>query len=410
MTNKKLGVLILMGVSMGCFAQSSDSAKTDAAEVLVVENESATFPVMDKIRYLSGCKPKKVRFDQQWGSVVPGAMDVESIVVWQGGVKLQKDTDYIVESTYGTLAFCSSTTADVKTPVTLSYHYSLKRLDSWIRRPDGTEYLKKGISALANPQPPEIAKDEVRVENIFVDAHCRKGEGDHFPVTSDPIVTGTTKGKIPRTLKKLNRGGPVKIVFWGDSVTVGGDASTEELRFANVTQRLINEKFPAADIRYEVIAVGGSGSVHWLFPEMATHATHQDQCNFDRVINAQPDLVVIEFVNDDYLNGNGFYKQYDRILEEMKKLNAEVVFVAPHLTWPGKLGISNVRDPDPRPYTRLLKKFTADSNCALADVSSRWAQTWKQGVPYSTYLKNGINHPDDRGHAMMASEIIRCFE
>jgi lysophospholipase L1-like esterase len=173
---------------------------------------------------------------------------------------------------------------------------------------------------------------------------------------------------------------------------------------------LINEKFPKSDISYEVIAVGGSGSVHWLFPEINSHPTRQDQCDFNRIINADPDLVIIEFVNDDYLTGKQFDTQYNRILDKMKKLNAEIIFVTPHLTWPGKLGISDLRASDPRPYTTLLKQFAADNNCALADASGGWSQTWKRGIPYVTYLKNGINHPDDRGHALIADEIAECFE
>ncbi|MCF7818807.1 MAG: hypothetical protein K9M54_13100 [Kiritimatiellales bacterium] len=384
--------------------------KIDDAEMILVEGESAKLPVQETIGPFSGYRPKQIRFDQQWGSVVPRSMDINSLVITQDGVQLQRDTDYLVEPDYTTIALLPGTSADKEKPVVLNYRYSLKRLDSLVRGPDGKEYIKKGVSRLANPEPPELAEGEVRIENVYIDSNQKGPEARIFLVTDEPIVTETTAGKIPRTLKKLKSGNLVKIVFWGDSVTVGGDASFEELRFANVAQRLINEKFPKAEISYDVIAVGGSGSVHWLFPEITQHATAQDQCDFSRVINAQPDLVIIEFVNDDYLSGAQFYKQYNRILAEMKKLDAEVIFVAPHLTWPGKLGISDVCDPDPRPYTKLLKQFAADNSCGLADASGRWSQTWKQGIPYPTYLKNGINHPDDRGHDMMASEIIRCFE
>ena len=39
----------------------------------------------------------------------------------------------------------------------------------------------------------------------------------------------------------------------------------------------------------------------------------------------------------------------------------------------------------------------------------RWEQLEFQGIPYETLLKNGINHPDDRGHRIFAEELMRYF-
>ena len=57
-----------------------------------------------------------------------------------------------------------------------------------------------------------------------------------------------------------------------------------------------------------------------------------------------------------------------------------------------------------------LRKFAASHGLALADASARWEHLWKEGIPYVTLLRNGINHPDDRGHALFADELMRCFE
>jgi lysophospholipase L1-like esterase len=409
MRSKQFLLMMVCGTGLFCFAGTDYMKSIDDAEVVSVDGESAKFPVQDVVNFFSGFKPKKIRFDQEWGSVVPLAIDPDSVIVKQNDVRLKKNKDYIVDPVYGTMAFCSST-ADTSTPVQLSYAYSLKRLDSLVRDVNGKEYVIKGVSELADPKPPELAEGETRIENIFVDSHKKGTERQIFPVTNEPVITQTTTGKIPRTMEKIESGKPVRIVFWGDSVTVGGDASIPERRFTGVTEKLLKQKFPQAAFKFDVIAVSGSGTVFWLFPEIAKHPTQQAECNFNRIIDVKPDLVVIEFVNDDYLNGELFYQQYDRILEEMKKIGSEIIFVAPHLTWPGKLGISDLRAADPRPYTALLKKFAADNNCALADVSGLWSQTWKWGIPYVTYLKNGVNHPDDRGHAMIAEEIVKCFE
>ena len=47
---------------------------------------------------------------------------------------------------------------------------------------------------------------------------------------------------------------------------------------------------------------------------------------------------------------------------------------------------------------------------ALADASARWEHLWQEGLPYVTLLRNGINHPDDRGHSLFSEELIKCFD
>jgi hypothetical protein len=57
-----------------------------------------------------------------------------------------------------------------------------------------------------------------------------------------------------------------------------------------------------------------------------------------------------------------------------------------------------------------LRDYAAKHNLALADASARWEHLWREGLPYVTLLRNGINHPDDRGHAMFADELMKCFD
>ncbi len=65
---------------------------------------------------------------------------------------------------------------------------------------------------------------------------------------------------------------------------------------------------------------------------------------------------------------------------------------------------------DERLYTSLLRRFSVDHSLALADVSSRWDHLVTEGIPYTTYLVNGINHPDNRGHEIFVEELIKNFD
>ena len=59
---------------------------------------------------------------------------------------------------------------------------------------------------------------------------------------------------------------------------------------------------------------------------------------------------------------------------------------------------------------RIVRFLTGERyDYALADATARWEHLWKEGIPYVTLLRNGINHPDDRGHALFADELMGCF-
>jgi len=74
------------------------------------------------------------------------------------------------------------------------------------------------------------------------------------------------------------------------------------------------------------------------------------------------------------------------------------------------MGLTSLRDPEPRTYVKALAAFAERHNLALADASSRWGHLWREGIPYVTLLHNTINHPDDRGHRLFAEELLKCFE
>ncbi len=340
-----------------------------------------------------------------------GAIDPQSVVVRSGDRVLVREKEYLADPVWGSLGIGPQPSVTSDEEVSVDYRYSLRRIDSVVRSGEGKESLVKGHSHLTTPQPPALQPGQVRLANIFIDYFQEGKTAQIFPVLepADRTATLTTPGRIPRTLAKLKAGGPVKIVCWGDSVTVGGDASTPDLRYSALFERRLKAKFPAADIAVETIAVGGSNSLQWLYPDKFKHPS--GQCDWQKIAQARPDLVTIEFVNDAGLGGNAelFKQTYDEIRSRLGGLNAEVLFITPHFTMPGMMGFQTLRDPEGRPYVLALRRYAREHGLALADASSRWEHLWKEGLPYTTLLMNGINHPDDRGHALFADELLKCF-
>ncbi|MCC6368657.1 MAG: SGNH/GDSL hydrolase family protein [Bryobacterales bacterium] len=344
----------------------------------------------------------------------PGAFDAASLVVRKGDVRLVEGKDYLVDKDWGTLGLGPDSRVAAEDTVMVDYCYSLRRVDSRIRLADGREEIRMGKSRLTRPEPPELREGERRLSNLYVPYFSDGKNVEEFPVEEGPekAVTGTTRGLIPKTLEKLRAGQTVRIVAWGDSVTEGGDASSPAHRYQAVFGEMLRRQFPKASVEMITVAVGGSNSRQWLYPEKYKFpiAEAAARLQWGRVEAAKPDLVTVEFVNDAGLKAEEVEQVYGEILHRVQGLGAELILITPHFTRMPMMGFHTLRDKDARPYVLALREFASRHHIALADASARWEHLWKEGIPYITLLNNGINHPDDRGHLLFAEELIKCFE
>ncbi len=382
------------------------------AEIATVERERHQFPEGPPRGWGVGAKLQRLRpRGPNSGVPAPHAVDADSIIVRRQGKVLVQGRDYLVDPTYGTLGLGPHSSIRPADEVEVDYRFSLRRIDSIVETSDGTRIVKEGRSHLTAPLPPTLATGEKRLGNLFVDYFDTAETAELFLIeeSSEQVVTWTTPGRIPRTLAKLRSGKPVKIVCWGDSVTVGGDASGPEHRYVSVFERMLRAKFPQADITVKTVAFGGSNSRQWLDPNRFPGRAPQ-QTRWQRIIDEHPDLVTVEFVNDAGMTFQQVNSIYADITRRLQRMGAEVIFIAPHFTMPEMMRMKSLRDLERRQYVLALRAFANRRNLAVADASSRWAHLWQEGIPYVTLLKNGINHPDDRGHLMFAEELIKCFD
>jgi arylsulfatase A-like enzyme/lysophospholipase L1-like esterase len=382
------------------------------AEIVVVQAESTRLSATPPRAWAEGTRLRRLRpLGPDVGVPAPGAVDPQSIVVRHQGRELKRDVDFLCDPTYGSLGLTPQSSVTAADQVEVDYRFSLRRLDSIVSTADGRRVLRVGTSHLTKPEPPTLQQGDMLLANAFVDYFSDGKDPDIFPVqeTAADAVTFTTPGRIPRTMAKLNQGSPVKIVAWGDSVTVGGDASSPETRYTAVLQERLSRKFPGADVTVQTVAVGGSHSRQWLYPDRFPGRVPQ-QTVWRRLVDAKPDLVTLEFVNDAGLTPPQFNPVYTEILKRIREMGAEVIFITPHFTRPELMRMTTLRQPDRRVYVLELRHFAERHQLAVADASSRWGHLWREGIPYVTLLKNGINHPDDRGHALFADELMKCFD
>jgi hypothetical protein len=66
-------------------------------------------------------------------------------------------------------------------------------------------------------------------------------------------------------------------------------------------------------------------------------------------------------------------------------------------------------DDDPRPYTHSVRAFAKKNGIAVAEGAKRYGHLWREGIPYSTLMVNGINHPNTFGMKLFADALMELF-
>ncbi len=349
-------------------------------------------------------------------TTTPFLLDPESFVLRAGAEEgaeiFQRGQDYEVESSWGTFGRLAKGKITEGTPVFASYRYTPLRLDGVVLAADGRIFVRKGEPCSAAPRPVAVQPGERLLGNIWLPGRVAKLTADHlFPIleTAYPELPAgalaTAKKSLPKTLARLEAGGTVRILAWGDSVTECGYLPKPDEWQEQFVARL-RARFPKAQI--ELVTEGWGGRNTQSFLSQPPGALH----NFkEKVLDAKPDLVVSEFVNDANLDTARVEERYSRLLADFTAIGAEWAIIAPHYVRPDWMGLKSERevDNDPRPYIAGLRAFAAAHPVALADASLRYGRLWRQGIPHSTLMVNSINHPDARGMKLFADALMELF-
>lgn len=205
----------------------------------------------------------------------------------------------------------------------------------------------------------------------------------------DFVVAGDIKKRIPKSIEKLKKGDTLNILWYGNSVTSGGEASTPELSFTNRFEHYLKTIYPNAKIQSVNISIPGYGT-----PEAVAWFD-------DRFRGQKADLVFVGFgLNDQCDIGTSHCspEQFEANLLTLAYkieaiVKAELVFYSefpPNSKW-----VHN---------THTMNEFaaaswtvaTATHNGYIA-VYESWMNVLKRKNE-EALLANNINHPNDYGH------------
>lgn len=314
-------------------------------------------------------------------------------------VEFSCPADYTVDDVWGAFAITPSGKLQAGQEVLASYALSLRRVDALIVEAGDKLRVVRGTPSIDCPEMPTVRPGVLHIANVYRPFNAKAVKPAHVYLPGKPATPPAPANteSLASVLGKLRRGEPVTIVCWGDSVTVGGDASSPATSYVGVFETMLKERFPTAPI--EVINAGIGGS-----------STGSRLPNFQKeVLDFEPDVVTLEFVNDMGYPVEQMQQRYAEILTRVREAGAALVLMTPHFTRPDWMGLPAGRGDDSRGNVAFLREFAAEHKVPLADASRRWAELEHLGVPYEILLKNGINHPDDRGHRFFAEELMRLF-
>jgi lysophospholipase L1-like esterase len=343
------------------------------------------------------------------GTTLAGMLVPDSLVVKAGAEAdaqiYVEGRDWRADKAWGRVGRVPDGRIQPEQTVFLDYDCGLMRIDTVEVRTDGKVVVRRGAEHRSVPQPPEVDEHSRALCNVFLPYHCRELAPSLIYPVGPPLPSPSQvelerkAALVPKTHAKLAAGEEVTVVFWGDSVTCGGDASSQENAFPLSFTNWLRCRYPAAHIRYVNAGTGGwnSRSKLPLFDE--------------QVLAHNPDLMVIEFVNDMGFGRDLIFANYADAVSRVRAQGGEVIILTPHFVRPDWMGAgSNMRTPEIRKAVGYLKEFAAENNAGLADASRRWEHLWVEGIPYMTMLFNGINHPDDRGHQLFVDELKLFFQ
>lgn len=205
-----------------------------------------------------------------------------------------------------------------------------------------------------------------------------------------PVYSGD---KLPKTAEILKNGGNLRVLFYGDSITEGSDASGFSGDFDGAFEPYMpiypelvvknwREAYPDSNIEYINTAVGGWNS------DQGRDAAEE------RVAAHNPDLVIIGFgMNDLSFTPKQHKENIMKIMDTTLEANPDAEFILISTSFP---------NPDSKWYKPQMVEFQSKleeiinerKGVALTPMSAmhKYLMTKKR---YSDMSGNGINHPND---------------
>jgi len=349
----------------------------------------------------------------------PGVLIAESLVTWvegeKGKIYLEPGRDILFDEKWGTIGRVEGGRLKEGQKMMVGYAYQPLRIDSVISDKRGQLLVRSGEEALAAPSMSDLKQGERRIANIWFAPGIEQLADVHvFPVSQVALsfpqesLSQPVRNALLAVINKLENGETVRILAWGDSLTVGSFLPNPQVDGWQYQFEVgLKKLFPKAQIDMQSLGWGGQNSTSFLKAMPGSPYNLKEQIRL-----LQPDLVVSEFVADVRFSEVQLKQRYGELLTEFKKLNIVWIPTTPLYTLPEEMGFASEKNiqVDPRAHVNQLRQFAEHNDIPLADVSSLYGQLWRMGIPYSSLLVNSVNHPNAYGMKLYAEALLNLFK
>ena len=189
----------------------------------------------------------------------------------------------------------------------------------------------------------------------------------------------------------------INIVFHGHSVPAGyfkTPVVNTLAAYPHLVLQKIKATYPLAVVNTIVTSIGGENSVRG--------AARFD----DEVLTHNPDVLFIDYVLND--RGVGLEKSYvawDAMIKKAKSNNIEVILLSPS---PDQREEYEKLDNQLKQHTNQIIQLAKENEVGFVDSYKAFEFLYSDRAQLVKYMSQ-VNHPNEKGHELIASEIIKWF-
>lgn len=189
----------------------------------------------------------------------------------------------------------------------------------------------------------------------------------------------------------------INIVFHGHSVPAGyfkTPVVNTLAAYPHVVLQKIKAVYPLAVVNTIVTSIGGENSVRG--------ASRFD----DEVLIHNPDLLFIDYaLNDRSVGLEKSYTAWDEMIKKAKSKNIKVILLSPS---PDQREEYENLDNQLKQHTNQIIQLAKENEVGFVDTFKAFEFLYSDRSQLVKYMSQ-VNHPNEKGHELIASEIIKWF-
>ena len=190
----------------------------------------------------------------------------------------------------------------------------------------------------------------------------------------------------------------INIVFHGHSVPAGyfktPNVNTLQA-YPNLLLKKLKEIYPFAVINIILTAIGGENSV-------------KGSQRFERdVLIHNPDIILIDYVlNDRKVGLEKAFSAWNVMIKQAKEQGIKVILLTPS---PDQTVNFDNPENELKKHANQIIKIAAENQIGLVDSYQAFEFLYSDKAQLNQYMSQ-VNHPNERGHELIANELIKWFK